>query len=80
MCFENRILFAIMLTRRKKIALLLCLRRKRKLAQQIESVNKSKKKRWWIHPLFQERAISGCYNVMFKELEKDETKFIEFFS
>ena len=28
---------------------------------------------------FQERAISGCYNVMFKDLEKDETKFNEFF-
>ena len=69
-----------MLSKRKKIALLLALRRKRKIAAAIKYLTQpTEPRRWWVHPIFRERKEHGCFNILFKELEKDETKFKEYY-
>ena len=66
-----------MLTKRQKIAILLSFG----FLCAISELHKKREfsRRWWIHPINQKRAKYGCFTILFKDLEKDEIKFKEFF-
>ena len=69
-----------MLTKRKKIAILLSLRRRRYITAMINHLTRPKiRRRWWVHPILKNRKQSGCFTLLFDDLLKDENKFKEYF-
>ena len=56
----------------KKALLLTLLIRKKKRKQQ-------RRERLWVHPITSARLTEGAHYLLFKELEKDPTKFFNYF-